>query len=93
MFKEFINHLRQIFVSAFAVLDEQYTIDVLTDLGLDLEAELQNFFEVRYLLIDGKTGQLESRRLYETLDEAVTASTDGTHGDTCLVAMLLAERS
>lgn len=91
MFKDFVNHLRHIFVRAFGVLDEKYTIDVLSGLGMDLEAELQNFYEVRYLLIDGSTGQLESRRLYETNGEAAAASQDGTHGDNCLVALLLVE--
>lgn len=48
---------------------------------------------VRYVLIDGETGQLESRRLYEEYDEADRDADElhRRHGRSCTVATLLHE--
>lgn len=47
--------------------------------------------ETRYVLVDLKTGQLESRVLYEKFEEAEkeAAELSTRHNDTCVIATLI----
>jgi hypothetical protein len=93
MLKTFMKYLKAIIGDRFGVLDDRYVDDIMIDLGEDIETELANFFEIRFVLIDGKTGQLESRTLFEDFAEAVRESKKETHGEACLVGTLLVERA
>lgn len=88
----FIKNLKHIIGRAFGVLDQDYVIDMLSDVGREIEDYLDDFYEIRYVLVDGGTGQLESRRLYESHDEALKDTREGRYGEKCLVGMLLVER-
>lgn len=75
----------------FNLLAPEYVQDQAGEALKDLEREIDNEYETRYVLIDGKTGQLESRTLYEEYEEAFKASKEERHGESCLVATLLVE--
>jgi hypothetical protein len=93
MLKTFLKTLNDIIGERFGVLDRNYVGELMTDLGEDIEVELANFYEVRFVLIDGKTGQLESRTFYEVYADAVRECEQEMRGEGCLVGMLLVERA
>lgn len=54
----------------FSVLDSNYITNLMPDALDDINKQMEKEFEVRYLVIDGETGQIESRTLNETYEEA-----------------------
>jgi hypothetical protein len=72
-----------------SILNDEYAMRIARDLTRSIIGELKSDVDERYALIDGETGQLESRTLYENLDEAEQAAKQAQHGESCLVATLL----
>lgn len=74
-------------------LNDRLASDLAQNIADDVVQLEQCGTAVRYVLIDGETGQLESRRLYETYDEAEKDANDlyKRHERSCLVATLLCE--
>lgn len=69
MLQHFIKRLRDIFQQTMSVLDEHYVDDLLHGLSLDIEAELENFYEIRHGLYDPGRGELMTRTCF-TREEA-----------------------
>ena len=88
MIDEFIDALTDSIKERFGVLDEGYIDDLLVDVKKDAEQELEAYFTVRYVLIDGETGQLESRTLFAEEKAAEEAAQRGPHGKSCRLAVL-----
>ena len=61
----FLDPLEDIIVEQFDVLDERYSRDMAKEILGTLTGGIEHEYEIRYLLIDGETGQLESRRLFD----------------------------
>jgi len=87
---EFLPDLEDIIVETFNVLDNRYASDMAREVEKSVYAAIKEN-EIRYLLIDGETGQLESRRLFESYQEALDDIKDMnlTH---CIVGTLILER-
>jgi len=77
---DFIRHLDTIISRKFGVLSETYIHDCVSDLAHEIDDELRDFFSVRYVLLDPETGQLESRRFYESYSEAENAAKQRCYG-------------
>lgn len=87
---EFLNPLEDIIVDEFNVLDDRYARDMAKEVLGSLVGTIEHENEIRYLLIDRETAQLESRRLYETFAEAEQALKQlPTGGNPCLVGTLI----
>jgi len=74
-------------------LNDRLARDLAQNIADDVVQLEQCGTAVRYVLIDGETGQLESRRLYEEYDEAEKDANelDKRHERSCLVGTLLCE--
>jgi len=91
MFSDYLDALMEIIKDRFGVLHEGYLDDVLTDVKEDAEQELEDCFTIRYVLVDGETGQLESRTLFTEQQAAEDAAKQNIHGTSCRVAVVLLE--
>lgn len=91
MIEDFIDSLADIVKERFSVLHEGYLDDVLMDVKKDAEQELEDCFTIRYVLVDGETGQLESRTLFTQQQAAEDAAKQNIHGKSCRVAIVLLE--
>jgi len=87
---DFLDPLEDIIIEQFSVLDADYSRDMVGELLPTLTAAIESEHEIRFVLIDGETGQLESRRLFEEYQQALDAMKDKnlTH---CLIGTLLVE--
>lgn len=74
-------------------LNDRLASDLAQNIADDVVQLEQCGTAVRYLLVDGETGQLESRRLYETYDEAEHDSNElyKRRERSCLIGTLLYE--
>ncbi len=68
---DFLDPLEDIIVEQFDVLDNNYARGMAREILGTMSAAIEQENEIRYLLIDAVTGQLESRRLYEDYQEAL----------------------
>ena len=91
MFSDYLDALIEIIKDRFSVLHEGYLDDLLIDLKKDAEQELEDSFTVRYVLVDGETGQLESRTLFLSQQAAEDAAKESAHGKSCRVGIVLVE--
>jgi len=91
MIEDFIDSLMDIIKERFGVLHEGYLDDLLIDVKKDAEQELEDRFTIRYVLVDGETGQLESRTLFTEQQAAEDAAKQNIHGTSCRVAIVLVE--
>lgn len=91
MIEDFIDSLADIIKERFGVLHEGYLDDLLIDVKKDAEQELEDHFTIRYVLVDGETGQLESRTLFTEQQAAEDAAKQNMHGASCRVAVVLLE--
>jgi hypothetical protein len=89
---DFLDSLEDIIVEQFSVLDERYARDMFKEMQETLSSTIENENTIRYVLIDGETGQLESRMLYEEYSEAEKAAKEDRHGLPCQVATLILEQ-
>ena len=97
---EYLNSLQEtIEIEAAQVLEDTLSQQLTRDLADQIaqaviESERHDFRQVLYLLIDGETGQLESRKLYESYAEAEKAIKEPQHGylNQSLIATLLCDR-
>jgi hypothetical protein len=89
---DFLDPLEEIIVEQFEVLDDSYARDMASDILGTLVGTIENENVIRYLLIDGETGQLESRTLYTEFIEAENAAREERHGKSCQVATLILEQ-
>ena len=64
MIYDIIDALTDSIKERFGVLDQAYIDDLLLEVRKDAEDELTTRFTVRYVLVDGETGHLESRTLF-----------------------------
>lgn len=87
---EFLDSLEEIIVEKFDILNDCYSRDMAREVIGTMNGAIEQENEVRYLLIDGETGQLESRRLFEEYQEAVDEikAKNLTH---CQVATLIVD--
>lgn len=92
MFTDYLDALIEIIKDRFGVLHEGYLDDLLIDVKKDAEQELEDCFTVRYVLVDGESGQLESRTLFTEQQAAEDAAKQRTHGTSCRVAIVLVEQ-
>lgn len=89
---DFLDPLEDTIVEQFSVLDEQYARDMFKEMQETLSSTIENENDIRYVLIDGETGQLESRTLYEEFSEAEKAAKEDQHGGSCQVATLILDQ-
>ena len=89
MIDEFIDALTDSIKERFGVLDQAYIDDLLLEVRKDAEDELTTRFTVRYVLVDGETGQLESRTLFADQNAADEAAKQDIRGKSCRVAVVL----
>ena len=89
MIDELIDALADIIKERFGVLDQAYIDDLLLEVRKDAEDELTTRFTVRYVLVDGETGQLESRTLFSDQSAADEAAKQEIRGKSCRVAVVL----
>ena len=89
MIDEFIDALTDSIKERFGVLDQAYIDDLLLEVRKDAEDELTTRFTVRYVLVDGETGQLESRTLLPAHTAADEAEKEENRGNSCRVAVVL----
>lgn len=85
---EFLDPLEEIIVEQFDVLDRNYADEMAKDILGTIVGQIEHENEIRYVLIDSETGQLESRSLYESLEEAQQAA---ERTGRCLVGTLIVE--
>jgi len=78
--RDFILHLEEVIVSKFGILDHRYVEDCISDLSHEIDDEMRAFFSIRYVLLDPESGQLESRRFYESYSEAEQAAKQRCYG-------------
>ena len=83
---DLIEELPDIIGNYFEVLDSDYRSDQAYEAAKEFGEHLAMSCEIRHVLINGETGQLESTTMYEELADAEKAA-----GDRCLVGILLAE--
>jgi hypothetical protein len=74
-------------------LNDRLASDLAQNIAHDVVELEQCGTAVRYLLIDGETGQLESRRLYEQHEEAERDANElyKRHERSCLIGTLLCD--
>jgi hypothetical protein len=89
---DFLDSLEGIIVEQFSVLDERYARDMFKEMQETLSATIENENEIRYVLMDSETGQMESRMLYEEFSEAEKAAKEDRHGRSCQVATLILDQ-
>jgi len=89
MIDDIIDALTDSIKERFGVLDQAYIDDLLLEVRKDAEDELQTRFTVRYVLVDGETGQLESRTLFADQSAADEAAKQEIRGKSCRVAVVL----
>ena len=68
---EFLDPLEDIIVEQFEVLDGDYARDMAKDILRTISGAVEQENEIRYLVVDGETKQLESRRLFEEYQETL----------------------
>ena len=89
---DFLDPLEDIIVEQFDVLDGHYARNTAHDVLSALVGGIEHESTIRYVLVDGETGQLESRMLYEEYSEAENAAKEARHGKLCQVATLILEQ-
>ena len=87
---EFLSELDSILEDTLNVLHPGYVEDIAKEVITVLETSIDNDHETRFLLIDRETGQLESRQLYLTWNEAQEATKQSSF-ENCAIATLLVE--
>lgn len=87
---EFLEGLEEIIVDQFEVLNEDYARDMAKEIVGTLAGAIEHEKKVCYVIIDGETGQLESRRFFEEYSWAANEIKDKnlTH---CTVGTLIVE--
>ena len=88
---DFLEPLEDIIIEQFEVLNADYAMDMARDVTKSLSIAIERESEVRYVLIDRDTGQLESRVLYEEYEEARKAIQLATL-EGCVIATLIVEQ-
>jgi hypothetical protein len=83
---DLIEELPGFISERFDVLESSYKENEAFEAAHAFGEHLAQSYDVRFVLINGETGQLDSTTLYEDEDEAQKAA-----ADRCMVAMLLAE--
>lgn len=88
---DFLEPLEDIIIKQFEVLNADYAMGIARDITKSLGVAIEHESEVRYVLIDRETRQLESRVLYEEYEEAQKAIQQVT-SDGCVIATLIMEQ-
>ena len=90
-FNEFEDTIEEIISSHLGkTLADELAWDLAHDCREAIVAELNRGHDFRYVLIDGETGQIESRVLFDTRQEAEKAREEPLHSGS-FVALLLHE--
>ena len=89
---DFLDPLEDIIVEQFSVLDERYARDMFKEMQETLSSTIENENDIRFVLIDSETGQMESRMLYEEFSDAEKAAKEARHGESCRVATLILDQ-
>lgn len=86
----FLSSLEGVLEEAFSILAPEYVHDQAAEVLKDLEREIDHEYQTRYVLIDGETGQLETRRLFEEYQQALDEIQEKDLNK-CTVALVLLE--
>jgi hypothetical protein len=86
----FLEDLDSILEDTFSVLSPSYVQDMAHEVTRELEDAIDNDHETRFVLIDRETGQLESRQLFVSWNEAEEAMKQSVF-ENCAIGTVLVE--